>query len=94
MMEIASSSKWVRDYPKGLPTLVLSGDCDPVGGFGRGVLQIYNRLLGAGVQDLTFQLYEGDRHELLQELDRQEVYEDILSWLDMHASSPVSPPKQ
>ncbi|TCL43018.1 alpha/beta fold hydrolase [Harryflintia acetispora] len=82
MMEVANSPRWARDYPKGLATLLLSGDCDPVGNFGRGVLQVYNRLQSAGVEDLEMQLYEGARHELLNELNREEVYGDILDWIE------------
>lgn len=91
MMEIASSSKGMRDFPQTLPVLILSGDNDPVGGFGRGVLQVYNRLLSLGVQDLTFQLYEGARHELLNELNRQEAYADILNWIERHLSAQQQP---
>lgn len=83
MMELANSSKWAREYPKELPTLILSGDCDAVGNFGRGVLSVYNRLLSCGVLDLTFELYAGARHELLNEENRQEVIADILDWLQM-----------
>lgn len=82
MLEIVNSRKWAVSYPKGLPTLILSGDCDPVGNFGRGVLQVYNSLLAAGAEDLTFQLYEGARHELLNETNREEVYGDILGWIE------------
>ena len=53
-----------------------------MGNFGRGVLQVYNRLQSAGVEDLEMQLYEGARHELLNELNREEVYGDILDWIE------------
>lgn len=86
MLELASAPDWARKYPKDLPTMILSGDCDPVGDFGRGVLKVYNRLLQAGVSDLTFELYPGARHELLQEINREEVYQDILEWLQMHSA--------
>ncbi len=85
MMELANASSWAKSYPKTLPTLLLSGDCDPVGDFGRGVLKVYNRLLSAGVTDLTFELYPGARHELLQETNREEVYQDILEWLHRYS---------
>lgn len=81
MMEIANSRRWAKEYPVSLPTLLLSGDSDPVTDFGRGALKVYERLLGAGVKDLDFQLYQGARHELLNELNRQEVYEDLLTWM-------------
>lgn len=81
LSELSNSKKWAESFPKGLPTLMLSGDCDPVSDFGRGGLQIYNRLLSAGVSDLSFELYAGARHELLNEINRDEVFADILAWI-------------
>lgn len=81
MVEIANSRRWAKEYPITLPTLLLSGDSDPVTDFGRGALKVYERLLDAGVKDLNFQLYQGARHELLNEINRQEVYEDLLTWM-------------
>ena len=37
-----------------------------------------------GIKDLSLKLYEKDRHEILNELDRQTVYEDILAWVEAH----------
>lgn len=82
MNEIANSGKWAQQYPRGLSTLILSGDCDAVGNFGRGVLKVYQRLLQRGVADVNFQLYDGARHELLNELNREEVTEDIAEWIE------------
>ena len=68
--------------PKGLPVLFVSGAEDPVGGFGKGVRKIYEKYQAAGIQDVTLRLYLGDRHEILNETDRQQVYEDLLEWLE------------
>lgn len=84
MMEIANSHHWAKEYPKKLPTLLLSGDNDPVTDFGRGALKVYERLLSAGVSDLQFQLYQGARHELLNELNKEEVYGDLVDWMQAH----------
>ena len=70
--------------PKGLPVLFLSGADDPVGEFGKGVRKIYEKYRAAGIQDVTLRLYTGDRHELLNETDREQVYEDLLNWLEKH----------
>ena len=67
--------------PTGLPVLMISGAMDPVGGSGPGErARGANRALG--VEDLTVRLYKGCRHELLNELNRDEVQAYILSWLD------------
>ena len=48
------------------------------------VKKVYHMYKDAGVDDLTYRLYETDRHEILNELDRQTVYEDILAWVEAH----------
>ncbi len=70
--------------PKGLPILFLSGADDPVGEFGKGVRKIYEKYRAAGIQDVTLRLYTGDRHELLNETDREQVYKDLLGWFEKH----------
>lgn len=68
--------------PKTLPILFASGTDDPVGNFGKGVRKIYEQCKAAGLQDVTLRLYAGDRHELLNETDRQQVYQDLFDWLE------------
>ena len=70
--------------PKNLPILFASGADDPVGGFGKGVRKVYEKYKQAGIQDVTLRLYPGDRHEILNETDRQQVYEELYEWLDKH----------
>lgn len=66
---------------KNIPVLFVSGDKDPVGAFGKGVRRSYDMFKEAGVRDLSIKLYEGDRHEILNELDRAAVYEDLYEWM-------------
>ena len=68
--------------PKTLPILMAAGTEDPVGGYGKGVRKIYEKYKEAGIRDVTLQLYAGDRHELLNEKDRQQVYHDMSEWLE------------
>lgn len=70
--------------PKGLPVFFVSGAEDPVGEFGKGVQKIYEKYLAAGIQDVSLRLYTGDRHEILNETDRRQVYEDLLGWFEEH----------
>jgi alpha-beta hydrolase superfamily lysophospholipase len=67
---------------KDLPVYFLSGDCDPVGEYGEGVIRTYKSFLKAGMTNVTMKLYHGARHEIINELNHGEVYEDILEWLD------------
>ena len=67
---------------KYLPILLISGDKDPVGNNGKGVKKVYHMMKEAGIQDVTIKLFENDRHEILNEVNRNEVYEFIGKWLD------------
>lgn len=75
----------IEKIPKGLPILLVSGADDPVGEMGKGVRRAEEGLEKAGLHP-EMKLYEGGRHEILNETNRQEVYADILSWLDSHIS--------
>lgn len=72
----------VFTIPKAMPILMAAGTEDPVGKFGKGVRRIYEKYRAAGIQDVTLQLYQGDRHELLNERDRNQVYEDFYNWME------------
>lgn len=67
--------------PKNLPILLAAGSEDPVGRFGKGVRKVYERYKKAGIEDVTLRLYAGDRHEVLNETDRQQVYLDLYEWM-------------
>lgn len=74
----------MKRIPKKLPLLLVSGADDPVGDMGVGVKKVYYMMQEAGMEDVTYKLYENDRHEILNELDKQRVYEDIHAWLNVH----------
>ncbi len=71
----------VEKVPKDLPLLFVSGGDDPVGNFGKGVTEAARRFKKAGVSQVTLHIYEGDRHEILNETDREQVYRDICRWM-------------
>ncbi len=71
----------INAIPKDLPILIASGDKDPVGDFGKGTKKAYETYAKAGIIDITLKLYENDRHEILNETDRDIVYNDILAWI-------------
>ena len=74
--------KNIKMIRKDLPILFVSGADDPVGGLSKGVSMAYQKFVNAGIEDVTLKLYENDRHELLQETDRERVFEDIYTWME------------
>lgn len=80
-IEFISRRKNVSRMKKDLPVYFFSGDSDPVGEMGRGVMKAYRSFVSAGMTDVTLKLYPGGRHEMLNELNREQVYSDVLSWI-------------
>jgi alpha-beta hydrolase superfamily lysophospholipase len=72
----------LKSLPPGLPVLLLSGSCDPVGGMGKGVHAVAGQYRDAGLGKVMTRLYEGARHEVFNETNRQEVLEDLAAWLN------------
>ncbi|MHB8064391.1 MAG: alpha/beta hydrolase, partial [Ruminiclostridium sp.] len=68
--------------PKTLPIYIISGQDDPVGQYGQSVKKLYDIYQALGLSDLNVKLYQGSRHELLNELNRDEVTQDILKWIN------------
>ena len=66
------------------PVYFFSGDRDPVGGNGEGVQKVAGFFREAGTEDLTVKLYPDGRHEMMNELNRDEVFADLLAWLENH----------
>ncbi len=64
-----------------LPVLVISGTDDPVGDYGKSVKKVFAQLQKAGFDDLQLKMYQGARHELINEINRDDVYKDIIEWL-------------
>lgn len=67
--------------PRELPVLLLSGSDDPVGGYGKGVSAVSESFRSIGMTDVSCKLYPGGRHEMLNEINRDEVQRDIVAWL-------------
>lgn len=65
-----------------IPILILSGDADPIGEYGKGVRRLLSDYQALGYNDATMILYEGARHELLNETNRDQVTTDILNWME------------
>ncbi|MCC3868328.1 alpha/beta hydrolase [Terrisporobacter mayombei] len=72
----------LKKVPLDLPIYIMSGDRDPVGKNGKGVLRLKNTYANLGVKNVSCKLYEGGRHEMLNEINKDEVIKDIIYWLD------------
>ena len=82
LVETVSHRDWAGRLPKELPLLLISGEDDPVGGFGKGVRAVEKRLRAVGISDLTAILYPNMRHEILNEIEHETVWSDIKQWLE------------
>ncbi len=72
----------VGRIPRDLPILLFSGEQDPCGANTAGVKQVCDSYIKAGLTDVTCKFYEGGRHEMLNEVNREEVYADVISWIN------------
>ncbi len=79
---IEDEQKNIAKIPKDLPVFFVSGEQDPVGAYGKGVITSCTKFKEAGMTDVNIKLYPDDRHEILNELDREKVYEDLYNWLE------------
>lgn len=86
VQRLTTNKAWANGIPKDIPKLIISGDKDPVGNWGKGINYTYNRLLKANVVDVTLKLYKDGRHEMLNEINRYEVYDDIWKWMKQYIS--------
>lgn len=74
----------LKNIPKKLPILIFSGGEDPVGDYGRGPIKLEIMYKGLGMDNIHLKLYEGKKHELLNEVNRDEVVADILVFLEKY----------
>lgn len=85
VLQYVSNAEWYSSYIKNLPTLIISGDMDPVGDYGKGPFKVF-RKLSASACDVSMKLYSGARHELLNETNRKEIYNDIHAFFNFHSN--------
>ena len=60
----------------------MSGAADPVGDYGKGVERAYKMFCDVGMRDVTMRLYPEGRHEMLKEINREDVFRDIINWIN------------
>ena len=67
---------------KNLPVFFIAGGDDPVGGYGAGVRQAAAEFQKHGMKQVDVKIYPLCRHEIHNEINRQEVYEDVANWIE------------
>lgn len=86
-MRMNEDPRNLTKMPKHLPVLFISGDCDPVGGMGKGVKKTAAAFRKAGMEQVTVKLYPGGRHEIHNETNREQVFSDTADFFDSHCPS-------
>lgn len=81
-MQYTSNLKNIKKMNKKIPIFLLSGDKDPVGEFGKGVIKTFDILRKAGIENVDIKLYKDLRHDILHEKNRNNIYADIYNWLE------------
>lgn len=84
----ANHTRCFKATPHKLPLLLIAGDRDPVGGCGDGVRTVAKFYRAAGQKNVDVIFYKDSRHELLNELNRLDVYGDISRWLENCLAAP------
>lgn len=69
---------------KQLPVFFIAGGDDPVGPYGKGVHTCAEAFRKAGVADVSVRIYPLCRHEILNEINREQVYQDVLKWVEKY----------
>ena len=88
-IKTVNAEEWFKKVDKDLPVLVTAGKEDPVGNYGDGPTKVYNALAANGLMDVRLKLYDEDRHEILNELDKETVYRDFVDFI-LHAARKAS----
>lgn len=80
LISFCNRNGWYNDIRKDLPILLVAGECDPVGDYGKGVKQVYDKLISSGAK-AQIKLYENCRHEILNDTCKDEAISDILNFI-------------
>lgn len=80
-LEIIHNQKRNKNIRPDLPMLIISGDADPVGGYAKGIWKTAALYEKAGLENILVELFDDGRHEILNEINRDEVYHSVLKWI-------------
>lgn len=81
VIKSACSKETIEAVPKDLPVYFVAGAMDPVGDYGKGVIKACNKFHKAGIKDVSVTLYEDCRHEILNDVCKEQVQADVLAFI-------------
>ena len=81
VLEISKKSN-IEKVSKNTPVVFISGSMDPAGEYGKGPTEVFEKYKSANVENVDLHLFEGGRHEILNETNREEIYGFIVQWLN------------
>jgi alpha-beta hydrolase superfamily lysophospholipase len=76
----------MKAIPKDLPVYCIYGSDDPVGSYGKTIKKLIQAYKDNGMSDVSEKVWQGDRHEIFNELDGEEVIGDMVKWIADRAS--------
>ena len=74
----------LSNMQKNLPVFFIAGGDDPVGPYGKGVHTCAEAFRKAGMEDVSVRIYPLCRHEILNEINREQVYQDVWKWIEKY----------
>lgn len=77
-----TSTDWAKKVPLSLPVFIISGKKDPVGNYGKGTDEVFDALNDCELNFLKYKLYDDCRHELFNEKNKNEVFDDVIKFCD------------
>ena len=81
LLKSISGPEWAAKVPQSLPVLIIAGGMDPVGEKGKGPLEVNELLVDRELSDVDCRIYDGMRHEVLNEIGKEEVMGDVADWV-------------
>ena len=72
----------INKIPKSIPIYIIVGGDDPVGSYGKACSKLVKQYEKSKIKDISFKVYTNCRHELLNELNKDEVSKDIINWIE------------
>lgn len=81
-LEFVNKPENIEKMPKNLPVYLFAGDKDPVSKNGKQIIDLYDMYKKSGMKNIKMKLYKDARHETLNEINRKEVYKDVINWLN------------
>ncbi len=80
LIDVCNQKKWFKSINKNMPIFLIAGSDDPVGSYSKGVKEVHKKLLKNGCNS-SIKIYNGFRHEILNDSCREEVISDVLKFI-------------